>query len=123
MLGLVESSGSETFPVRRPTRLGGSFPPDGRVSVSSCDGVGDGDLDDDLGLGGVLSILLLGEGDAVELLRAGEQDGVVDLWRFEGLERSSLYVIILLGDWGVLDGGNGDLGRLWSGDLGHLSLL
>jgi len=90
MLGLVESSGSETFPVRRPTRLGGSFPPDGRVSVSSCD---------------------------------GEQGGVVDLWRFEGFERSSLYVIILLGDWGVLDGGNGDLGRLWSGDLGHLSRL
>ena len=51
MLGLVESSGSETFPVRRPTRLGGSFPPDGRVSVNSCDDVGDDDLDDDLGLG------------------------------------------------------------------------
>ena len=74
MLGSVGSSGSEAFSVRRPTRLGGSFPPDGRVSASSCwpDGVGDGDLDGDLGLGGVLSILLFGKGDAVELLRAGE---------------------------------------------------
>ena len=123
MLGSGEVGGSGTLSARRPTRLGDIFSPDGRVSASSSDDVVDDDLDGDLGLGGVLSLLLLGEGDAVELLRAGEQDGVVDLWRFEGFERSSLYVIILLGDWGVLDGGNGDLGRLWSGDLGHLSRL
>ena len=74
MPGSVESSGSEAFSVRRPAKLGGSFLPDGRVSASSGwpDGVGDGDLDGELGLGGVLSILLFGGGDAVELLRAGE---------------------------------------------------
>ena len=123
MLGLGEVGGSEAFSSRRPTRLGGIFSPDGRVSASSSDDVVDNDLDGDLGLGGVLSLFLLGEGDAVDLLRAGEQDGVVDLGRFEGLEQSSLYATFLLGDWGVLGRGDGDLWRLRAGDLGRLSRL
>ena len=125
MLGSGEVGGSGAFSSRprRPTSLGGIFSPDGRISASSSDDVVDDDLDGDLGLGGVLSLFLLGEGDAVDLLRAGEQDGVVDLGRLEGLEQSSLYATFLLGDWGVLGRGDGDLWRLRSGDLGRLSRL
>ena len=123
MLGSGEVGGSGALSSRRPTRLGDIFSPDGRISASPSDDVVDGDLDGDLGLGGVSSLFLLGEGDAVDLLRAGEQDGVVDLGRLEGLEQSSLYATFLLGDWGVLGRGDGDLWRLRSGDLGRLSRL
>ena len=78
----------------------------------------DGDLDGDLGLGGVLYLSLLGEGDAVGLLRAGEQDGVAVFGRLERLEPSCLYATFLPGDWGVLIRGDGDLWRLRAGDLG-----
>ena len=82
----------------------------------------DGDLDGDLGLGGVLYLSLLGEGDAVGLLRAGEQDGVAVFGRLERLEPSCLYATFLLGDWGVLIRGDGDLWRLRAGDFLGVSL-
>ena len=78
----------------------------------------DGDLDGDLGLGGVLFLSLLGEGDVVGLLRVGEQDGVAVFGRLERLEPSCLYTTFLPGDWGVLIRGDGDLWRLRAGDLG-----
>jgi len=120
MLGSGEVGGSRAFSSRpsRPTRLGGIFSPDGSFSASSTDDVVDGDLDGDLGLGGVLFLSLLGEGDAVGLLRAGEQDGVAVFGRLERLEPSCLYTTFLPGDWGVLIRGDGDLWRLRAGDLG-----
>jgi len=120
MLGSGEVGGSRAFSSRpsRPTSLDGIFSPDGSFSVSSTDDVVDGDLDGDLGLGGVLFLSLLGEGDAVGLLRAGEQDGVAVFGRLERLEPSCLYTTFLPGDWGVLIRGDGDLWRLRAGDLG-----
>ena len=120
MLGSGEVGGSRAFSSRpsRPTSLDGIFSPDGSFSVSSTDDVVDGDLDGDLGLGGVLFLSLLGEGDAAGLLRAGEQDGVAVFGRLERLEPSCLYTTFLPGDWGVLIRGDGDLWRLRAGDLG-----
>ena len=114
MLGSGEVGGASASSSRpsRPTSLDGIFPPVGSFSARPTDDAVDGDLDGDLGLGGVLHLSLLGEGDAVGLLRAGEQGEVAVFGRLERLEPSCLYATLLMGDWGVLIRGDGDLWRL-----------
>ena len=82
---------------------------------------GDG-LDVDLDLEGVFSVLLLG---LVDGLRAGgeaEGDDLRPLGVREPLLLLCGVAVLVLG-WGVLGGGDGDLGRLRLGILGLLFLL
>ena len=111
--GEVGGAGASSSRPSRPASLDGIFPPVGSFSARPTDDAVDGDLDGDLGLGGVLHLSLLGEGDAVGLLRAGEQGEVAVFGRLERLESSCLYAtLLMMGDWGVLLRGDGDLWRL-----------